>query len=70
VVIDNSPPVPEPNPPAQPACPVCGGMELDRQESRQDSMWGFTSHKMTLLICARCRFVMHFYEGNSIFDFD
>ena len=70
MVIDNSPAVPEPEPPAQPACPVCGGMEFDRHESRQDSMWGFTSHKMTLLICARCRFVMHFYEGNSIFDFD
>ena len=44
-------------------------MEFERQESRQDSIWGFTSHKVLLLICARCRFVMHFYEGNSIFDF-
>jgi len=33
-------------------------------------MWGFTSHVMLLLICTRCRFVLHFYEGNSIFDFD
>ena len=68
VVIDNSTPAPEP--PASPACPVCGGTEFEHQESRQDSMWGLTSHMMRLLICTRCRFVLHFYEGNSIFDFD
>jgi hypothetical protein len=70
VVVDNTPgagPAPEPS---VPVCPLCGNGEYERQESRQDSMWGFTSHKMLLLICTRCRFVLHFYEGNSIFDFD
>ena len=70
MVVDNSP-QPEPvgaSPPL--ACPICGHTEFERQESRQDSMWGWTSHKMRLLICTRCRFVLHFYEGNSIFDFD
>ncbi len=70
MVLDNIPPAAEPEPPPEPACPVCGGMDFERQESRQDSMWGFTSHQMLLLICNRCRFVLHFYEGNSIFDFD
>ncbi len=70
MVIDNSPP--EDLAAAEPAlaCPICGCTEFERQESRQDSMWGFTSHMMRLLICTRCRLVLHFYEGNSIFDFD
>ena len=71
MVIDNS--LPEESAAApDPAlvCPICGGTEFERQESRQDSTWGFTSHKMRLLICTRCRLVLHFYEGNSIFDFD
>jgi len=25
---------------------------------------------MTLLICWPCRFVLHFYDSHSIFDFD
>ncbi|GGC03970.1 hypothetical protein [Cellulomonas carbonis] len=59
-------------PDAQPelACPLCGYQGFTRQHSRQDSMWGFTSHRMTLLICDRCRYVLHFYDGNSIFDID
>ena len=69
MVIDNAPPE-EPVQPERPACPMCGGREFEQHESRQDSMWGFTSHVMLLLICTRCRFVLHFYEGNSIFDFD
>jgi uncharacterized protein len=70
MVIDNSPHPDSAAPDPPLACPVCGGTEFERQESRQDSMWGFTSHKMRLLICNRCRLVLHFYEGNSIFDFD
>lgn len=40
------------------------------QEGRLDSRWGFTSHRVTLLICVDCRFVLHFYEGHSVWDFD
>jgi len=70
MVIDNAPASEEPGQPSLPACPLCGGTDFDRQASRQDSTWGWTSHKMRLLICTRCRYVLHFYEGNSIFDFD
>jgi hypothetical protein len=71
MVVDNTPQPPdEPEPAPELVCPMCGGTGFDREESRQDSMWGLTSHTMTLLICTRCRFVLHFYEGNSIFDFD
>ena len=52
------------------ACPLCHGTEFERQQSRQDSRWGFTSHKMTLMICLTCRHVLHFSEGRSVFDFD
>lgn len=52
------------------ACPLCHGTEFERQESRQDSKWGFTSHKMTLMICLQCRYVLHFSQGRSVFDFD
>jgi hypothetical protein len=29
-----------------------------------------TSHKLILLVCQQCRFVMHFYDKRSIWDFD
>jgi hypothetical protein len=51
-------------------CPLCRGTEFERQQSRQDSRWGFTSHKMTLMICLTCRHVLHFSGGRSVFDFD
>jgi len=35
-----------------------------------DSEWGLTAHRVTLLICERCQYVLSFYEGNTIFDFD
>jgi len=51
-------------------CPLCQGVQFDRQHGRVDSRWGFTSHRMTLMICRRCRYVLHFYDTRSIFDFD
>jgi uncharacterized protein len=53
-----------------PVCPLCGGEQFSKEEGRLDSKWGFTSHKLTLLICEQCQFVLHFYDGHSIFDFD
>ncbi|MGL5850717.1 MAG: hypothetical protein ACRCZD_08045 [Phycicoccus sp.] len=52
------------------ACPLCAGTDFQREESRQESRWGFTSHRMTLLVCRRCRYVLHFYDKHSIFDVD
>jgi hypothetical protein len=51
-------------------CPLCNSRDFEREESRQDSRWGFTSHRMTLMICVTCRYVLHFYDTHSIFDFD
>ena len=49
-------------------CPLCSNQQFDHEESRQDSRWRFTSHRMTLLICTQCRYVMHFYDAHSFFD--
>lgn len=51
-------------------CPLCKGNEFQQELGRLDSRWGFTSHRMTLLICKNCRYILHFYDKNSIFDFD
>ncbi len=50
------------------ACPLCGGTSFQQEEGRLDSKWGLTSHKMTLLVCDNCRYILHFYDRNSIFD--
>jgi uncharacterized protein len=50
--------------------PLCHGTDFDSERGRLDSRWGFTSHRMTLLICRQCRFILHFYDNRSIFDFD
>ncbi|GAA1401529.1 hypothetical protein ACFQZ4_52080 [Catellatospora coxensis] len=51
-------------------CPLCKGNDFQQELGRLDSRWGFTSHRMTLLICKNCRYILHFYDKNSIFDFD
>ena len=53
-----------------PTCPLCGEGRFNVEEGRLDSKWGLTSHRVTLLICVNCKFILHFYEGNSIWDFD
>jgi hypothetical protein len=35
-----------------------------------DSKWGLTAHRVTLMICTTCRFVMTFSKGRTIWDFD
>jgi hypothetical protein len=51
-------------------CPLCGGLDIERQQGRIDSRWGFTSHKLVLMICRRCGLVLQFSAGRGIFDFD
>jgi len=53
-----------------PTCPLCGNQSFRREQGRLDSRWGFTTHKLTLLICNRCQFVMQFYDGHSVWDFE
>ena len=51
-------------------CLICGFTEFDRQQGRMDSRWGFTSHKLVLMVCRRCGFVHQFSAGRGIWDFD
>jgi predicted nucleic-acid-binding Zn-ribbon protein len=54
----------------RPTCPLCGNRTFRQEAGKFDSEWGMTAHRVRLLICDRCRYVLAFYEGNSIFDFD
>jgi predicted nucleic-acid-binding Zn-ribbon protein len=51
------------------ACPLCGCTQFQQEAGRLDSKWGMTSHKMILMICEQCRYILHFYDRHSIFDF-
>lgn len=50
--------------------PFMLGEGFSHEEGRLDSKWGLTSRQVILLICENCKFSLHFYEGNSIWDFD
>ena len=41
-----------------------------KEEGKMDSKWGFTAHKITLMVCNTCMFIMSFSKGRTIFDFD
>jgi uncharacterized protein len=49
---------------------MCGNRTFRQEEGKLDSRWGLTAHRVLLLVCDRCQFVLTFYEGNTIFDFD
>jgi RNA polymerase subunit RPABC4/transcription elongation factor Spt4 len=53
-----------------PICPICGNTTFRQERGKIDSEWGMTAHKVTLLVCERCSYVLAFYDGNTIFDFD
>ncbi|HEY4823101.1 MAG TPA: hypothetical protein VIH83_05410 [Candidatus Bathyarchaeia archaeon] len=51
-------------------CPLCTGTNFHKEEGKMDSKWGFTAHKITLMVCNTCMFIMSFSKGRTIFDFD
>ena len=53
-----------------PMCPICDNNTFQQERGKLDSAWGLTAHRVTMLICDRCQFVLQFYDGNTIFDFD
>jgi hypothetical protein len=54
----------------RPSCPICGHDEYRREAGKIDSAWGITAHKVDILVCLYCGYVLLFYQGNTIFDFD
>ncbi len=53
-----------------PMRPICGHDTFQQERGKIDSQWGMTAHQVTLLICQKCSYVLTFYDGNTIFDFD
>jgi len=51
-------------------CPLCGSTKFKKEEGKMDSKWGFTAHKVTLMICQNCQYIMQFSRGRTIWDFD
>jgi len=47
-------------------CPICGNTVFDLEEGKIDSKWRFTTHKVKILVCRRCGYVILFYEGRTI----
>jgi hypothetical protein len=35
-----------------------------------DSRWGVTAHKVILMVCNDCQFIMPFSKGRTVWDFD
>ncbi|GHJ48327.1 hypothetical protein Cs7R123_56690 [Catellatospora sp. TT07R-123] len=50
-------------------CPLCACTDFQEEVGRLGSEWGFTSHVLTLMVCVNCRYILHFYDRNSIFNF-
>ncbi len=49
---------------------MCGHDEYRREAGKLDSEWGITAHRVEMLVCLTCGYVLLFYQGNTIFDFD
>ncbi|WP_168194734.1 hypothetical protein [Thermococcus aciditolerans] len=43
-------------------CPLCGGTDFKVEEGKIDSKWGFTAHKVKIVICRNCGYVMMFHK--------
>ncbi|MEO7663808.1 MAG: hypothetical protein ABIV26_01675 [Candidatus Limnocylindrales bacterium] len=54
----------------RPRCPMCGQDQYRRETGKLDSEWGVTAHRVDMLVCLNCSYVLLFYQGNTIFDFD
>ena len=54
----------------RPRCPICGHDDYRREAGKLDSEWGITAHRIDMLVCLTCGYVLLFYQGNTIFDFD
>ena len=51
-------------------CPLCQNRDFDQEEGRMDSRWGFSSHRLVLMICRSCGLVLQFSAGRGFWDFD
>jgi hypothetical protein len=54
----------------RPRCPICGRDDYRRESGKLDSEWGITAHRVDMQVRLTCGYVLLFYQGNTIFDFD
>jgi hypothetical protein len=54
--------------PRKPVCP-CGNTTFRQERGKFDSEWGITAHRVLLLICERCAYVLPL-RGQHHLDFD
>src|SRR3989442_8022234 len=49
-------------------CPLCGGTEFERESGSIEGSWGGLSrHRIVLIVCRKCLFMMPFQEGRSLY---
>ncbi|HEY3162985.1 MAG TPA: hypothetical protein VGJ71_01425 [Candidatus Limnocylindrales bacterium] len=53
-----------------PACPVCSHRQYRQEKGKIDSAWGMTAHRVEILICENCGYILLFSEGRTLWDFD
>ena len=46
-------------------CPLCGCAEFQQESGSLDSDYGMTAHRMDIMICVSCAYVMLFSKGRS-----
>ena len=51
-------------------CSLCHSTSFKKEEGKVDSKWGMTAHKVVLMVCSNCQFIMQFSKGRTIWDFD
>ena len=47
------------------ACPLCKGRKFQEEEGRLESKWGQTEHKVDMLVCKKCKYILLFNKGRT-----
>ena len=59
-------PAPAPHGQHRLACPLCGCEGFGRESGSIDSDYGLTAHRVDILTCDSCAYVMLFGKGRSV----
>ena len=49
-------------------CPLCHGTVFKKEEGYLHSKWRMNDQFVRIMICEKCKFIMLFSEGKSIWD--
>lgn len=59
-----------PEPAKKLACPLCGGTELTITGGNLRGAYGLEAHVQRAMVCERCRYVLFFAPGDSVYRLD